>query len=131
VGIDRIGKGGGVPPEALAPKDGAIRKPAVGSDTPRFDIGARAPLATPGVTAATAATGVKPSAALEGVRAGTLDVKGYVDAKVQEATAHLTHLSPTQLGVVRDVVRQQVLSDPHLAELVQHATGSPPPADDP
>jgi hypothetical protein len=73
---------------------------------------------------------VKPSAALEGVRSGALDVNGYVDAKVEEATAHLSHLSPAQLGVVRDVVRNQVLADPHLAELVQQATGSPPPKDD-
>lgn len=74
--------------------------------------------------------GVKASTALEGVRAGALDVNGYVDAKVAEATSHLVHLSPTQLAAVQAVVRDQLLADPHLRDLIHHATGTPAPADE-
>jgi hypothetical protein len=81
--------------------------------------------------AVTQTSHVERSAALEGVRSGTLDVKGYVDAKVNEATAHLSHLSPAQLSAVQGIVREQLLADPHLAELVQQATGSAvPPAEE-
>jgi predicted regulator of amino acid metabolism with ACT domain len=73
---------------------------------------------------------VKASPALEGVRSGRLDVNGYVDAKVEAATAHLAHLTAAQRKVVGDVVRQQLLSDPHLADLVRQATGVEPPKAD-
>ncbi len=75
-------------------------------------------------------TEVQPSAPLEAVRQGTLDVKGYIEAKVQEATAHLSHLSPGQLEAVRGVVRDQLLADPHLADLVLQATGLPLPKEE-
>ncbi len=79
---------------------------------------------------ASAVNEVKASPALDAVRSGRLDVNGYVDAKVEEATAHLAHLSPSQLEAVRSTVRAQLLQDPHLAELVERATGSAPPTDE-
>ena len=124
MGIDGIGKGPGKPPDALAPKAGATRGADVGSGAAPFEVNRRD---------TTPATEVKPttaSPALEGVRSGALDVNGYVDAKVHEATAHLTHLSPTQLDAVKSVVRAQLVSDPHLAQLVQHATGSAVPKEE-
>jgi hypothetical protein len=74
---------------------------------------------------------VAASPALDGVKNGTLDVHGYVEAKVHEATAHLAHLSPAQLEGVRSILREQLTNDPHLAELVEQATGHalPPPDD--
>jgi hypothetical protein len=53
-----------------------------------------------------------------------------VDAKVEEATQHLSHLTPSQLATVQGVVREQLLSDPHLRELVEHATGSALPKEE-
>jgi hypothetical protein len=40
------------------------------------------------------------------------------------------HLSPTQLAAVQAVVRDQLLADPHLRDLIHHATGTPAPADE-
>ncbi len=126
MGIDRIGSGGAAPPEGLSP--GGATGPSAKTEK-SFEV-SREPTGAPAPAAAGATAEVKPSAALEGVRSGALDVKGYVDAKVAEATAHLSHLSPSQLQIVQGVVRDQLLSDPHLRDLVEHATGSPPPKDE-
>jgi hypothetical protein len=115
LGIDRIGKGGASsPPEALLPKEGA---------TPGASFEVRAKEAAP-------AAEVKASPALEGVRSGALDAKGYLDAKVHEATAHLTDLTPAQRAAVESVLRAQLASDPHLVELAQQATGQAMPKED-
>lgn len=121
MGVDRIGSGGGAPPAVPIPKEGAGRTTGAGSATAPFEARRSE------VDAPRPPTEVQPSAPLEAVRNGTLDVKGYVDARVEEATAHLSHLSPTQLEAVRSVVRGQLLADPHLAELVHQATGQPLP----
>ena len=118
--INRVGSGG-VPPEALAPK-GEV-KPGAGT----FEVGTSKADAPPPVQATTE---VKASAALDGIRQGRLDVNGYIDAKVHEATAHLSHLAPGQLETVQRVVREQLLADPHLRDLVEKATGSAAPTDE-
>ena len=115
--IDRIGKGTTSPPEALTPKEGTARS-APTAPPPPFE--ARAKEALP-------AAEVKASPALAGVRSGALDVKGYLDAKVHEATAHLTHLTPAQRSAVEGAVRAQLVADPHLRDLVQQATGQAVP----
>ena len=120
MGIDRIGSGGSAPPEAPSAGDGATGARA---EKARFEV-------RPAPVAAAPTAEVTSSAALEGVRSGALDVKGYVDAKVAEATAHLSHLAPGQLQIVQGVVRDQLLADPHLRELVQHATGMQAPKDE-
>ena len=121
MGIDRIGKGTSAPPEALTPKEGAARGTGASAS---FEVSRKetAPV--------TQAAHVKASGALEGIRSGALDMNGYLDAKVDEATAHLSHLSPAQLEAVKSVVRSQLTSDPHLAELVQQATGNAVPKDE-
>lgn len=122
MGIDRIDRRGSVPPEALAPTDGESRTTRLSRSGGPFEPRPAVPLQP--------VAGVHASAALEAVRAGRLDVEGYIDAKVEEATAHLSHLAPSHLAAVRGVVRGQLLADPHLAELVERATGSPAPAAD-
>jgi hypothetical protein len=120
--INRVGSGGSVPPEALAPK-GEV-KPDAGK---AFEVGASKGDGPPRLEGATE---VRASTALDGVRQGRLDVNGYIDAKVHEATAHLSHLAPPQLETVQRVVREQLLADPHLRDLVEKATGSAAPTDE-
>jgi hypothetical protein len=116
--INRIGSGGSVPPEALAPKAEA------NTPSKAFEVDKGGPQRLEG------ATQVNPSAALDGVRQGRLDVNGYIDAKVHEATAHLSHLAPPQLETVQRVVREQLLADPHLRDLLEKATGRAAPTDE-
>jgi hypothetical protein len=124
LGIERIGKGASAPPEGLTPKDGTTRSTGPAGDPAPFEVHRKEMAPTAEVRE------VKASPALEGIRSGALDMNGYLDAKVHEATAHLTHLSPTQLEAVQSIVRKELVSDPHLAELVQRATGQAVPKED-
>lgn len=67
-----------------------------------------------------------PRTALERLRAGEIDVNGYVDIKVNEATSHLAGLPPSELGRVRSALRVRMAQDPTLVDLVRTATGSVP-----
>ncbi len=111
--IDRIGKGGGVTPPATGDVAGPSPTKGVGET---FRVAEKSPVA-----------GVE-SSTLARLRAGELSVSQYLDAKVQEATAHLPKLAPEQLDFVRASLREQLASDPMLADLVKAATGSVPPA---
>lgn len=123
MGIDGIGKKGppGPPPASGTPGASHAGKP--------FEVGE----AQKSGSAARAAE-VKPTATtpLERLRAGEIDVKGYVDAKVQEATAHLGPMPPDKLEQIRAALRDRIGSDPMLVDLVRQATGHvpPPPTDD-
>jgi hypothetical protein len=117
MGIDRIGKG--APPAASPSHDAPVttdRKEATFS----FDRPAR--------TDATTASGrIDPSSqALAKLRAGEVDVDGYVDLRVAEATRGLSGLSASELDDLRSMLRDHVVTDPALAELVQLATGTVP-----
>jgi hypothetical protein len=115
--IDRVGKGGMAPP--AAPTGGAEK--AQGTQAPKpFD------LHPAGVASPVAATGAPSSGALERFRAGELDLDGYLDAKVSEATAHLGALRPAELVRVREALRDHLESDPAMVELVRRATGEAP-----
>ena len=120
MGIDRIGKGGGVPPTNV----GDVSGPAKTGGTGRaFEVSKPEKAAEAG-----AAQGVAPaSTALEQLRAGKIDLHGYVDLKVNEATAHLQALPPEQLDSIRGMLREQISSDPALADLFRQATGHAPP----
>ncbi|HEY4013249.1 MAG TPA: hypothetical protein VGM06_07915 [Polyangiaceae bacterium] len=115
--IDRIGpKGPPIPPPAAS---GPSRPNEAASP---FEAAAPAP--TVGATA--------PSDALQRLRGGDIDLRQYLDQKVEEATAHLSHLvTPAELEAVRAQVRDRLGSDPTLVDLVRNATGSvpEPPAD--
>jgi hypothetical protein len=126
MGIDGIGKKGppGAPPVAGTPgASGASQtgKPFQVDQSDKSGAAARA--------AEVKATGSTP---LERLRAGEIDVKGYVDAKVHEATAHLGPMPPEKLEQIRAALRDRIGSDPLLVELVKKATGHvpPPPTED-
>ena len=120
MGIDGIGKGGGhIPPTTgtTAPTGAAetgkafsVEKPSVGG----------APAQVENVAATDAAS------PLGQLRAGKLDLDGYLDAKVHEATAHLHDVPPAQLDTIRSMLRDRIASDPALTDLVHQATGQIP-----
>jgi hypothetical protein len=122
MGIDGIGKKGPpVPPPPVGAEGGA--RPAEAGRA--FHV--------PGATPAPQAGAVQaPQTAIERLRAGELDVNGYVEVKVQEATAHLAALPPAELESVRSALRDRLATDPGLVELVRKATGAvpQPPSDD-
>ncbi len=126
MGIDGIGKKGppGATPAAGTPGASGARpagKPFEVGESQKSGAAARA-------AEVKAAAGPTP---LERLRAGEIDVKGYVDAKVQEATAHLGPMPPEKLEQIRAALRDRIGSDPLLVELVKKATGqAPPPIDD-
>jgi hypothetical protein len=123
MGIDRVGKGappvpipeaGG--PAAAHPSGQVFHVPAADAPTqvspPHIDP--------------TRASG----AALERLRSGEIDLGGYVDLKVQEATGHLSGLPAVELDKIRTVLRERLASDPTLVDLVHTATGEILPPDD-
>jgi len=110
MGIDGIGKKGG--PSGVAPPSNDATKPI--GDGVRFD---------PTQAAATSSTGsAQGIAPLERLRAGEIDLPRYLDLKVEEATAHLKGLPADDLTLIRDVLREQLASDPGLVALVKQAT---------
>jgi hypothetical protein len=118
--IDRIGKGAGLP--GGAPSAPEV-KPA-GVDAPfkvdRADAGQAAQRAG-NIESTTPAT-----SPLGRLRAGEVDVHGYIDLKVDEATSALKGISPAELDEIKSVLRDQMKSDPGLADLVRTATGKMP-----
>ena len=68
--------------------------------------------------------------ALNNINDQMIQWNGYVDLKVDEATRGLEGLSPAELGDIKQVLKEQMVSDPGLVDLVRTATGqlpSPPP----
>jgi hypothetical protein len=113
MGIDRIGKGGGIPIGDIQPSAaGEGAKPA--GD---FKVNRAEPVD------ATAET------SLDRLRAGKISVSEYLDLQVQQATAHLDgRLSTEQLSFIRESLREQLSTDPVLVDLVKSTTGALPPA---
>jgi hypothetical protein len=119
--IDRIGKGG-APPATPEPsgvdKKGAVQK--------TFEVQRGEPAKH--VDAAHHVAGTSPLARL---RAGEIDVNGYLDLKVDEATAGLKGISPAELDAIKKTLRDQMATDPGLTDLVKTATGHlPTPPED-
>jgi hypothetical protein len=121
--IDRIGKGAGVPGGVPSAPEVKPAGGASGVDAPfkvdRPDSGAAAERA--GKVESASAT-----SPLARLRAGEVDVHGYVDLKVDEATSALKGLSSAELDEIKSVLRDQMKSDPGLADLVRTATGKMP-----
>jgi len=116
MGIDKIGKKGGV--------EGASSAEGTGDAAPVEKSFAEVHAEKSGAAQGAQATGgVTP---LDRLRAGEIDVNGYVDAQIEKATAGLKGLSETQRGSIRSVLREQMLTDPGLSELVHKATGQLP-----
>lgn len=117
--VDGIGKGG-----PRLPLAGPVGPSKPGEASRPFEVHADKPQAS----AAQAANAVAAPTPLEQLRSGAIDLDGYVDAKVGEATAHLHGLDPVKLADLRAMLREQVAGDPTLADLFQQATGRAPPA---
>lgn len=123
--IDRIGKGAGLPPTPEGAGTGGasgVSKTDVAFKVDRAD-------ATDASSATRAAGGVdatSPTSPLGRLRAGEIDVHGYIDLKVDQATSALKGLSAAELDEIKSVLRDQMKSDPGLADLVRTATGKMP-----
>ena len=120
MGIDGIGKGGGG-----IPTTPGTTGPARAQETGKtFSVekpeGATAPAQVGNVE------GTEAASPLAQLRAGKLDLNGYLDAKVNEATAHLHDVPPAQLDTIKSMLRDRIASDPALTDLVQQATGQVP-----
>jgi hypothetical protein len=119
MGIDRIGKHG---PVAPVPEVAQPSRASTAAEPFRV-AGLQSP---PQVDPTRAA-----HAPLERLRTGEIDVAGYLDLKVEEATSHLSALPPVELAAIRSALRDQLASDPSLVDLVHAATGELPlPHDD-
>ena len=109
MGIDGIGKRGGVTPGASVP--------AAPATSGSFELGQ-----------AEAAGGAAPAGAASdaflALERGELSVEQYLDARVEGAVAPLiARLSPEQLEFVRAELRTALSTDPVLVELVRKTTG--------
>ena len=105
--IDRIGKSG--IPQGAGSASG-VSKP--------FELGHAAAVEKTGA--------VEPLSPLAKLRAGEVDVNGYVDLKVNEATKGLEGLPFGDLADIKQLLHDQMVSDPQVVELVHRATGKMP-----
>lgn len=115
--------------------DGIGKKPPTGTDGPTGAAGAGAAPKT-GATfevpetsaagAASAASAVDASSPLARLRAGEIDVNAYVDLKVDEATKHLGPMPASDLADIKSLLREKLVSDPGLVDLVRQSTGHAP-----
>ncbi len=122
MGIDGIGRKGPLVP---VPPVGRGAPAKVSPSRDPFELRPAAASTPPG---SVDAAGLAP---LDRLRAGTITPGEYVDLKVEQATSHLTMLSPAELESVRTALRDHMASDPSLSELVEQvraATGAAPPA---
>ena len=133
MGIDRIGKKG--PP--TPPPPGDLGGPSAPKEAGRtFQVRPSTESADPTATGAARSAGGAGGAegvaatrtALERLRAGEIDANGYLDSKVNEATAHLQKLPPAELESIRTALRERLSSDPALADLFRTATGQAAPS---
>ena len=116
MGIDSIGKTGPPTPPPSGDVQSSARSPGA---TRAFEVSPAEPAPQAGAVEAS-----RP--ALERLRTGEIDVNGYVDMKVHEATAHLAALPAGELEQLRSALRDRLAGDPGLVELVRKATGAVP-----
>lgn len=126
--IDRIGKGGAPPP---TPETGGTDKAhKTGATEKSFQAELHKGEATKQAGHVDATRAATP---LQRLRAGEIDVNGYLDLKVDEATKHLeaNGLSPHEIDEIKKVLRDQMATDPGLVDLARTATGQiPTPPED-
>ncbi len=110
MGIDHVGRKGPSGPPA-------------GIDAPANSQPSSEPFPT--LRSATAVAPVGPSGtALDRLRAGHIGLDAYLDAKVNEATAHLSGLPAERVAAIRETLREQLATDPALADLVRTVQGA-------
>ncbi|MBX3185176.1 MAG: hypothetical protein KIT72_16780 [Polyangiaceae bacterium] len=113
MGID--GMGGSGKPGGVLPPPSPSGAPGATGESFKLDA-AEAPVAAPEL-----------SPALQQLQAGEINLDQYLDLQVDGAVAHLEgKLSVSELSVVRDTLREQLVSDPVLVELTTRATGISP-----
>jgi hypothetical protein len=113
MGLDGVGRGG--TPGVALPRVDAPSGPQTFQAPTEADS-----VAPAGSVAAQVVTEPTP---LDRWRAGEIDREGYLDLKVDDATARLQGLHPEELDAVKTVLRGQLASDPALGDLVRHVTG--------
>jgi hypothetical protein len=121
MGIDGIGKKPPVAPDVASGAggvSGATKTGATFEVTPKDSAH--------GAHAAQQAGALDASSPLARLRAGEIDVDGYLDLRVDEATKGLEGLPPTDLADLKSMLREKLVSDPGLRDLVQQATGHAP-----
>jgi hypothetical protein len=129
MGIDRIGKG---PPPAT-PDIGAGAGAGVGKRDESGAVGKTFEVAPREATHGASVVdpgGLDPASPLAKLRAGEVDAKGYVDLQVDAATKGLEGLPLADLAEIKKVLRDQMVSDPGLSDLLRQATGQAPPSPD-
>ena len=110
--IDRIGKGSGVAGPASAAGAGAASSKQV------FEA-----------SGTKGAAEVSKVSLADRVRGGEIDMKTYLDARVEQATRHLEgRLSTPDIERVRGMLKTQMAEDPAVQEMIQAATGRMPPS---
>lgn len=86
-----------------------------------MDGGSSARSVAPGVGKAAIST------ALRQLKRGELSLEEYLEYRVEDAVEHLKDkITTEQLEFVREVVRQELRSDPALREMVRQVTGREP-----
>ncbi len=89
--------------------------------------GATSPFEGPRAEAPSAPVDAAPtSSPLERLKNGEIDLPGYLDAHVHDATSHLEGLGSEKVGEIRAHLRSATESDPALVALVGQATGQTP-----
>lgn len=127
MGIDRIGKGGGLPPTSgLGNEAGTSGVKGTGATFELERPGAIDGKTAQAASAVSGAGAVDASSPLGRLQRGEIDLDRYLDLKVEGATAKLQGLSADELASIKDMLRDQMATDPQLVELVRNATGQLP-----
>lgn len=126
MGIDRVGKGGAPPTAPEAQGSTAVDKKSHVEKVFTVDRPEEAGRAAKAEAAGT----LQEASPLARLRAGEIDVNGYVDLKVEEATKNLEGLTTAELDDIKTLLRDQLATDPGLTDLVRAATGHVPEAPD-
>lgn len=121
MGIDGIGGKGAKGPGAPDVAGGVDKTRAPGAVDKTFSVERTKDAAPIDKTGSVDAT-----SPLARLRAGEIDVERYLDLKVDEATKPLEGLPPQDLADIKNMLRDQLATDPGLVDLVKAATGKVP-----
>jgi hypothetical protein len=122
MGIDGIGKGGSLPPSPDIQGTGTVgptHAPSKAFHVERTDT-------TTGVERTDNVGSADVTSPLARLRTGEIDVNGYIDLKIDQATSGLRGLSSSELDDIKSMLRDQMATDPELVDLVHMATSQKP-----